>query len=366
MGFESGSVSFRFFTLPRSLPEDAVERFAEHALSGVQQVQAEEVKGWVTGRHLMDRNITSESAIYGGFLRLCLTRAERKIPTALLQAEYTMEELAHLAATGRDYLNRKEKKEIRESIKDRLLPEMPPSLTGIPFIHDFNKNYLTATALNDKQLDALLIHFRHSIGFDLLPEDAGTLALNRKKVDIDSWRPVSFSPEMEDAYADDHIGYDFLTWLWYAAESQDGMFETSQGRVGVLIEGPLLFVYEGTGAHETMLRKGEPVNSAEAKVCLLAGKKLKSAKITLALDEERLWNFGFSGHDWAFRSVKFPESEEPDAITRFQDRMVSLDQLREMFSDLYDQFVDVRSDPTAWKQEQKKIFNWVKGRSSRR
>ncbi len=74
MGFESGTVSFRFFDLARSLPEDAIERFAEHALSGVSQVQAEEVKGWVTGRHLMDRNITSESAIYGGFLRLCLTR----------------------------------------------------------------------------------------------------------------------------------------------------------------------------------------------------------------------------------------------------------------------------------------------------
>lgn len=366
MGFESGTVSFRYFELSRPLPENAIALFAEHALRGVSQVQAEEVKGWVTGRHLMDRTITPESAVYGGFLRLCLTRAERKIPTALLQAEYTMEELAQLAATGRDYLNRKEKKEIRDQIKDRLLPQMPPSLSGIPLIHDFTKSYLVATALNEKQLDALLIYFRHSIGFDLVPEDAGTLALKRKKVDIDSLRPVSFSPEMEDAYADDQPGHDFLTWLWYASEIQQGTFNTSLGPLSVLIEGPLFFVYEGTGAHETVLRKGEPVNSAEAKVCLLAGKKLKSAKITLALDEERIWNFSFSGADWTFRSAKLPDSEEPDALSRFQDRMVSIDLLKTMVSEIFDHFIDVRADPAAWKQEQKKIFEWVKGRSSRR
>ena len=31
MAFESGSMSFRLFHLPRALPEDAVKKFAAHA-----------------------------------------------------------------------------------------------------------------------------------------------------------------------------------------------------------------------------------------------------------------------------------------------------------------------------------------------
>lgn len=366
MGFESGSVSFRFFHLPRPLPEDAVDRFAEHALRGIEHVGEEEVRGWVTGRHLLDRHITSGSALFGSYLRLCLTRAERKIPRALLQAECTVEELAQLAASGRDYLNRKEKREIKLQVIERLLPSMPPTLTGIPMIHDFTKPWLVAGALNEKQTEALAIHFRHTLGYEFAVEDASLLALIRKKVNVGEWRTVSFSPEIEDAYADEGPGQDFLTWLWFDTETRKGRFKSSEGELDVMIEGPLTFVYEGQGAHETVLRKGEPVNSAEAKTCLLSGKKLKAAQITLAVDEDHIWRFAFDAESWAFRGVKLPDSDAPDAITRFQDRMVSIDSLRGMFSELYDAFVDVRKDAARWKAEQKRIFEWVRNRSERR
>jgi len=46
--------------------------------------------------------------------------------------------------------------------------------------------------------------------------------------------------------------------------------------------------------------------------------------------------------------------------------MTSLDQFKSIFNELFDQFIDVRADAGTFKQEQKKIFEWVKGRSSRR
>lgn len=367
MGFESGSVSFRFFELPRSFPEDAVPRFAEQALSGVQQVHAEEVKGWVTGRHLLDRNITEDTALYGGIYRLGLTRAERKIPAALLKAECTMEEMAQLAASGRDFLNRKDRKEIKDSVTDRLLPNMPPSLSSTPFVHDPTKGYLMATALNDKQIEQFAIYFRHTLGYELMVCDPEQQALRLKKINADDLPPVSYTPEMEDAYADRDLGRDFLTWLWFASETRPNRFETPAGPVAVLIEGPLTFVYEGTGAHETVLRKGEPVNSAEAKTCLLNGKKLQAAKITLAGDdEESIWPCTFNASTWSFRSMKLPETDAPDPVSRFQDRITSLDQYRTMFSALYEEFLTLRTTPDRWPQERQAVHAWVRERSARR
>ena len=73
--------------LTRPLPKDAVEKFAAQALPPVEYLKDDPLFGWVTGRHLMDRDIDEESARWGGILRLALVKAEKKIPNSLLKAE---------------------------------------------------------------------------------------------------------------------------------------------------------------------------------------------------------------------------------------------------------------------------------------
>ena len=123
MPFESGSVSFRLFHVPHKMPDDVIDRFAARAAVPLDTVSNEPMYGWVTGRHLLARHITEETATYGGYLRLALQQAERKVPPALQRAEARMEELAQLAADHKEFLNRNEKSAIRKSVTERLLPE---------------------------------------------------------------------------------------------------------------------------------------------------------------------------------------------------------------------------------------------------
>ncbi len=121
---------------------------------------------------------------------------------------------------------------------------------------------------------------------------------------------------------------------------------------------------EGNGAHETVLRKGEPMVSPEAKTCLLSGKKLRSAKLTIARGEE-IWSFTLDADEFIFRGLKLPDTEAMDAVTKFQERMAFLDTFRDIFFLLFDRYIDERKTPGTWKGIQKDIQSWVAERSTR-
>jgi hypothetical protein len=366
MAFESGSLSFRIFMLPSDLPGDLISRFHRHAAPPLQFSLTENtLQGWVTGRHLLDRNITEDSAYVASCLRLTLMKADRVIPPALLRAECKMEELAEMQAKGVPYLRRNERSAIKKQVTERLLPQMPPVLTGIDWTALPDSRYIYATALSDKQLDAFGLHFRNTTGVHpeaLTPETMAAVLAGKDCRNIAS---VSFSPEMDDSAAELRIGRDFLTWLWFFAEACGGEMEIEGESATILVEGPLSFAFEGAGAHETVLRKGQPTISAEAKTALLAGKKLRSAKLTIVMHEQE-WKFTLDADTFAFRSVSLPKGEEiigPEE--KFLDRFHAVERLRMIMTAFYQRFLKDRLDEKEWLAVSKTIHQWVTERRTR-
>jgi len=364
MALESGSVSYRMFYMKPGLPRDFVSRFASNALPSLDSLSAGDISGWVTGRHMLDRNINDDSAMLGGYMRLTLAKAERKIPAALLKAECKMEELAELQARGIAFLKRAERSAIKKQVTERLLPEMPPTLTGIDCVCERDGAILYATATSDKQIDVLTLCVRQTAGVDLIPVTPFTLAAKERKTDLRDLPPTSFSPDCEDNTAENQIGRDFLTWLWYFSEACGGLATLEAGEFAVMIEGPLSFIFEGSGAHETVLRKGTPVVSAEAKTALTGGKKLKRAKVTFARGED-VWSLTLDADEFVCRGVQLPKGENLDLASRFQDRVLAMDTLRQILTGFYNRFLDERLDPKEWQAIRADIHKWVSTRKAR-
>lgn len=358
MGFENGSVSFSAFYVQRSLPEDSVERFAGAALPPLNLLGQEAVHGWVTGRHLLDRNITRETAYMAGRLRLTLVKAERKIPQPLLRAERTMEELAMMSADGKQELSRSERAEISRSVVERLLPTMPPTLTGIPIVYEPRENVLYAGATSDRQIDTLTAGIREVTGVMPAMITPETAALRRKHITVRDLSPASYSPQCEDERMDAEPGRDFLTWLWFAMEVRGGTLDIDGDQYAAIIEGPLTFYMEGDGAHLAVLQKGSPVVSSEAKASLLSGKKLRRARVTLARGDD-VWSAIVDAETFIFRSVKLPPTEGLDRVSRFEERMLSIGRMHEAFLSFYDRFVEERTDPQRWAETVRDIRAWV-------
>jgi len=367
MSFESGSVSFRMFHVPHRLPKDIVERFAQRAAPPLKSMGTEPIHGWIGGRHLLDVPITDENAYFGGYLRLQLLKAERKVPKSLLRAECMLEEFAHMRAENKPFVDRKTRSEIRKNVMARLLPTMPPTLKGIPFVYDDRAQIIYAGATSEAQTEAFRIHFRNAAGFDAIPLTAATAAVQFAG-NVGNWGKTSFSPEVPDSAMDETPGLDFLTWLWFASEARGGLFDTKQhGRVAIALEGPLLFTRVGEGAHEIAVRNGLPTISVEAQTALLSGKKLERAKLILGRTGDENWSCAFDTDAFVFRSLKLPELKEVlDAASTFQDRILKLDLFRELLLDLFEQFVAERGNPPRWANTQKEIHRWVTSRTSKR
>lgn len=363
MGFERGAIGYRMYHLPKKLPSDVIERFAELGAPGFGTPVEGPIFGWVTGRHLLDRQIEEHTALYSGWLRMTLLEAEFKIPASLLKAEVSREELVHLAASDREYLSRKEKSEIRKSMVEVLLPNMPPHLKGTPFVCQPDGQELFGTGLSDRASDIFVLHFRQATGVSPIPMVPESAAVERLQIQTAAWSPVSFSESVEPHEVSDSIGLDFLTWLWFSAEKNDGVLRFEDlPEISIMIEGPLTFVMEGEGAHETVLRKGAPTLSPESSACLRAGKKLSKAKLNLSMNGE-LWSTMLDAETFVFRGTKLSEPEEPlEAVSLFEDRMNRLGQLNEMFFGLYDYYVKLRNRKDSWKSEVQTMRDWVKNR----
>lgn len=366
MSFESGLIGLRMCYAPKGLPDDAVERFAAHAAPPLKSLGPAPAVGWVGGRHLFDLPISDNNARFGGYLRLSLLKAERKVPASLLRAEAFLEELAFMKAEKKPFLDRKVKSNIRKQVMSRLLPQMPPTLRAIPFVHDERGGVVYVGAASEQQMDAFRVNFLAATGVDLIPVNVETVAARRRGAKVRQWAPASFSPEADDTQMENEPGQDFLTWLWFASEDRAGLFESREhGQIAVALEGPLLLERPGDGAHVIAIREGVPTVSAEAQTALMTGKKLRRAKLTLACGDDT-WMTSFDADSFAFR-VKLPEPKEVlDPASRFQERIQKLGEFRDLFFELFDQFLDDRCDEKNWAKAQKKIHQWAASRTTKK
>lgn len=361
MGFDRGSIAFRVCLLPQPLPQDAVARFAANAAGPLTQVYDEPSWGWVTGRFLLETDITDESSLFGSYIHVCLRQAEKKIPGSLMTAECRLEELVQMRARKVDHLNRKAIKEIKEEVKQRLMPKMPPSVSGTYAAIDPVSGFLYVTATSERQLDLFNGFFAKAIGFDPLPMTPDNLAQVKYGVDPLSVPALNISPALEDNDgATGLLGENFLTWLWFYQESRNGILPpTRLGDFSLMIDGPLTFVAEGGGSFESSLRKGTPTNSAEARSAMMVGKKLRSARIVLARNKGEEWSCTLDASQFVIRGLRLPEGESLDPVDLFIDRMTSLDTFRQVLFELFHLYLKTVTDPKGRAEYQAKAKAWV-------
>ena len=363
MSFEKGSTALIVFRLPEKLPENVLELFASRAPCKYQDTGAEEAIGWVSGRHLLELRIDDETAVRGGHYYLNLRVTQRKVPPALLNAECRMLELDYLAQNGGDFVPVNEKRSIKQRVEEKRLLQMPPQLKGVSVVIDRNTDHLYLGTVSTKDVDTFLTLFQDTLSITPAQVDFNDIITRMFNEDSQSLPCVTFSKQMNDP---EYLpSRDFLTWLWYFSEAKSGSVNIGEGAdFEIGIDGPLTFslMDETHGAGETVVKKGIPQNSAEAKAALMVGKKLKKAKINLTRGEH-IWSFTMDADTFAFSGLSLPDGEEMDLHSMFEERVNHLDMFRLAMEHYVKTFVEQVKAPD-WKDEQELIHKWCSERKS--
>mgnify|MGYP003307961879 CR=1 FL=1 len=371
MSFETGTAAMLICPLAAELPEDFLQCFAKYKGGRLDEVKDEPVIGWVSGRHLLETEINENTCICGGHLYMNLRKAERKIPSQLLNAICRREELALMQAEDKIALTRKERAQIKADAIEKNLMKMPPAISATPILVDraFNVLYFGSSSLSS--FDAFIAEFMRAVNVEPVPITPNELMeklFHKTEADIPS---LSFTTE-KGAEDEPMPGRDFLTWLWFCAETQpDILTGTDLGNFHITVLGPLNFAFSPAkakdpdlcGAGESVVKKGNPLASAEAKAALRVGKKLRKAKIILARSESEKWTFTFDADTFAFSSLALPEGEEMELNARLEERVTFLHVLHRAMEEYFKAFVNsLQGDKLA--VTEKKIRQWAMDRES--
>ncbi len=111
------------------------------------------------------------------------------------------------------------------------------------------------------------------------------------------------------------LGEEFLTWLWWSAETRGGVYAvTDDERIGVALDRVLEFRDDATGVR-VVVRGDAPTRAPEAREALSRGMRLERAGLIVTVDEENI-ALTLDGPSLDLRSVK---GEKPEGET-FEER----------------------------------------------
>jgi len=358
MPFERGPFALTIFKYDGNFPDNAAELFSEYKAGRLEDVKDEVQIGWTGCNHLLETNIDDENITLGGFNFVNLRTAKKKVSSSQLKADIKIEELAHIRATGSVDLSRKQKKEIKEYITERLLDHASPQFSGIQIVIDQTDNTIYLGSASVSAIDTFTGLFNDTFKIaplQMLPEEL----MVENKILPTTYDGLKFSKEDDDEFTP---GRDFLTWLWYYSEQEGGEIDVDNyGRFAVMPDGPLTFAFEGQGAYESVVRKGNPLKSAEAKTALSTGKKLKKANLIFARADE-IWNCSFDADSFSFSGMKLPDGEEMDYTGRFAERINNLHVFKKVFKLFFKKFINEIQNNNQSLND--KITKWIETRVS--
>ncbi len=160
------------------------------------------------------------------------------------------------------------------------------------------------------------------------------------------------------------LGQEFLTWLWYSSEKQNGTFRKIKDQTPYVLYVHQRVVVRGGESDAVETASVSGVNSAlrEARMGLITGKLVVRALIRIEMGELD-WQVTLKADDFSINGLKCVKiqkeeaDDNPDAI--FLEKMYLMEEGLDIIDDIYHQFLKVRINQKEWTDESARIAEWI-------
>ncbi|MCA9284433.1 MAG: hypothetical protein KDA22_04410 [Phycisphaerales bacterium] len=400
MSFRSGSVSYSRFRVfgeaPAALDESFLKRLADHMIRPTPGTAPPEVEaGWTAGRHILDGGFTSDGCLFGPTLLAGVRVDTNRVPTEVRRAYRALAESERAAATETGFLSRGERRLARDEADRRCGEELA---TGrhrrsrlLPVHWAIENETLLAPVSGDRLANTLRDLVQNTFGLRLQSRSAGSIAWDLLADrglanDLDDALPSVFTaappqaelrkeervdrrssgPEVPWAAAGpepkDFLGNEFLLWLWWLCEEDEGLVATRMGEVGVVID-KVLDMECAWGATGKQSLRGEAVTRLpEADRALALGKWPRRAGLILSAKGQQ-WELSFQADRFAVGGAKLPDPDDKPASVRelLEHRLAAIADLDATLVALFESFLRQRID-SGWSGKCERIGTWIKTR----
>ncbi|GAB1410969.1 hypothetical protein MASR1M90_21230 [Desulfovibrionales bacterium] len=159
------------------------------------------------------------------------------------------------------------------------------------------------------------------------------------------------------------LGQEFLTWLWFASEHNNGLFRTADGEAFTVAVEQKVAVQGGEGeAKETAVCSGPMAELREARAGLRTGKKVHKVKVRIERDDVH-WQVFLDASTLSIQGLKTPkvdmrldEGEDPDA--RILEKIYLIEKCTAYIDTVFAAFLDLRFG-SRWAEEAEYMRAWI-------
>ena len=159
------------------------------------------------------------------------------------------------------------------------------------------------------------------------------------------------------------IGYEFLTWLWFAIERSPGSLLSKSGESGTINIGNRIVLENVTKEKtESITIKGDDPNLDAALLSLKNGALVTEINLTHKFNEQE-WQFTLKGESFAITNLKAPQRGPVDTLEDTEGAVLEkaylLEQILQYLDFLFKTFIQLRVSP-AWEQKTlPELKKWV-------
>jgi recombination associated protein RdgC len=341
------------------------ERIRRFAFQDSWRVADEKVAGWISIENCLDTDFPYAAYAQGKYMLFSLRIDRKSIPPSLFRIRVMEAEQKHLAETGQKKLYREQREAIRDSVRLDLLARTLPVPTFYEICWSVSDRMVIFCTLSDKVGSELQEMFRESFGLGLLPHTPwnseekdpaqnGSTPTPQPPEDLSPALPAGVDPLT--------IGREFLTWLWFKSEERNGNIAHTNGGEDEIIFLRRLVLESGEGEYaETVICQGIHADLKEGKEALRQGKKITTARLRVAHDQEE-WEFTFKADRFHFQSMKLPalseEENDDDREGQILERIYLIEKAAATMDNLFKLFMTLQQSAD-WPAEQERVRRWI-------
>jgi recombination associated protein RdgC len=366
--------------MPADVTDEFVEALNTRAFGKLATLPDDTQLGWIGPRHLFETDITAEHIAFGRFAHLALRVDRLRVPANVLKSYVRIEEEAALQAEGRDFLNRTERRKAREAAQIRAEQEAKAGgfrrMNSYPVLIDLDHQTAYLGNLGTSLAEKAMHLFSDTFGATLEPATPERVAYrligstgNARALEN---LPPSHLVRPPDGWADapadgftagdlSFLGKEFLTWLWYQTDADDGPLRVRTGDdVTVMIDKTIRLTCDFGLTGTDVITSDNPTSLPEAKAALAIGKQPTRMGLIVGspMGEFRL---GLDGIRLAISGLALPEDNtEQDIRARIEQRFELTADAANLIDALFELFLQRRTIG-AWNAELRKMSTWAAG-----
>ncbi|MFZ7110520.1 MAG: hypothetical protein ACOWYE_02460 [Desulfatiglandales bacterium] len=167
---------------------------------------------------------------------------------------------------------------------------------------------------------------------------------------------------MDRVRKSEHLGREFLLWLWWKSETQNGRFEVGEEIVELWFDRRIILESESDEGIEKIVCSGDNPHLREARFALTENKQITEAMVKLVIGDGE-WTFSLDSKWMNFKGFKTPkvmldDDEDPDGL--FYEKYFLIDRALSVMDAIYAAFVKRRISPEWKKEEIPALLEWIK------